>query len=166
MIMKCEHFGKNEATLYYKSNINGNVTEHHLCSDCARELGYADSMEKSFSSFGRGLFGGFDDFFTPMPALAGHFFEPFEEMNRSFARMFPALTSGGAETASAERTGAAQSTAPVPGNDLVSDAEHRQLDHERRLNALRAELQQAIAAENFEHAAQLRDQIHGMEKEG
>lgn len=34
------------------------------------------------------------------------------------------------------------------------------------LNALRAELQQAIAAENFEHAAQLRDQIHGMEKEG
>ena len=54
----------------------------------------------------------------------------------------------------------------MPGNDLVSDAEHRQLDHERRLNALRAELQQAIAAENFEHAAQLRDQIHGMEKEG
>ena len=49
---------------YYKSNINGNVTEHHLCSDCARELGYADGMEKkSFSSFGRGLFGGFDDFF-------------------------------------------------------------------------------------------------------
>ena len=80
--------------------------------------------------------------------------------------MFPALTSGGAETASAERTGAAQSTAPMPSNDLVSDAEHRQLDHERRLNALRAELQQAIAAENFEHAAQLRDQIHGMEKEG
>ena len=55
MIMKCEHCGKNEATFYYKSNINGNVTEHHLCSDCARELGYADSMEKSFSSFGRGL---------------------------------------------------------------------------------------------------------------
>ena len=72
--MKCEHCGKNEATFYYKSNINGNVTEHHLCSDCARELGYADGMEKSFSSFGRGLFGGFDDFFTPMPALAGHFF--------------------------------------------------------------------------------------------
>ena len=77
MMMKCEHCGKNEATFYYKSNINGNVTEHHLCSDCARELGYADGMEKSFSSFGRGLFGGFDDFFTPMPALAGHFFEPF-----------------------------------------------------------------------------------------
>ena len=36
-----------------------------------------------------------------------------------------------------------------------SDLTARQLDHERRLNALRAELQQAIAAENFEHAAQL-----------
>ena len=32
--MKCEHCGKNEATFYYKSNINGNVTEHHLCGDC------------------------------------------------------------------------------------------------------------------------------------
>ena len=155
--MKCEHCGKNEATFYYKSNINGNVTEHHLCGDCARELGYADSMEKSFGSF--------DDFFTPMPALAGRFFEPFGEMKRSFARMFPALTSGGAETASAGSTSAVQSAAPVPGNDLVSDAEHRELDRERRMNALRTELQQAIATENFEHAAQLRDQIHGMEKE-
>ena len=163
--MKCEHCGKNEATFYYKSNINGNVTEHHLCGDCARELGYADSMEKSFGSFGQGLFGGFDDCFTPMPALAGRFCEPFEEMNRRFARMFPALTSGGAETASAGSTPAAQSAAPVPGNDLVSDAEHRELDRERRMNALRTELQQAIATENFEHAAQLRDQIHGMEKE-
>jgi Uncharacterized protein with conserved CXXC pairs len=86
-------------------------------------------------------------------------------MNRSFARMSPALTSGGAETASAGSTPAAQSAAPVPGNDLVSDAEHRELDRERRMNALRTELQQAIATENFEHAAQLRDQIHGMEKE-
>ena len=26
--MKCEHCGKNEATFYYKSNINGKVVSH------------------------------------------------------------------------------------------------------------------------------------------
>jgi Uncharacterized protein with conserved CXXC pairs len=97
--MKCEHCGKNEATFYYKSNINGNVTEHHLCSDCARELGYADSMEKSFGSFGQGLFGGFDDFFAPMPALAGRFFGAFEEMKPEFLpACSPRLRPGETET--------------------------------------------------------------------
>ena len=33
--MKCDRCGKNEATFYYKSNINGRVTETHLCPDCA-----------------------------------------------------------------------------------------------------------------------------------
>ena len=29
--MKCQNCGKNEATFYYKSNINGRVMESHLC---------------------------------------------------------------------------------------------------------------------------------------
>ena len=37
--MKCQHCNKNEATAYFKQNINGNVTEMHLCEDCAKELG-------------------------------------------------------------------------------------------------------------------------------
>ncbi len=37
--MKCDRCGKNDATFYYKSNINGRVTETHLCPDCARRHG-------------------------------------------------------------------------------------------------------------------------------
>ena len=37
--MKCQHCNQNEATTYFKQNINGHVTEMHLCEDCARELG-------------------------------------------------------------------------------------------------------------------------------
>ena len=33
--MKCDRCGKNEATFHYKTNINGRVTEAHLCPDCA-----------------------------------------------------------------------------------------------------------------------------------
>lgn len=42
--MKCQHCNKNEATTYFKQNINGKVTEMHLCADCARELGVMDSF--------------------------------------------------------------------------------------------------------------------------
>ena len=41
-MMKCEHCGKNEATFYYKSNINGVVKEVHLCADCAAEESEAE----------------------------------------------------------------------------------------------------------------------------
>ena len=37
--MKCDRCGKNDATFYYKSNINGRVTETHLCQACARRMG-------------------------------------------------------------------------------------------------------------------------------
>lgn len=42
--MKCQHCNKNEATTYFKQNINGQITEMHLCEDCARELGVMDSF--------------------------------------------------------------------------------------------------------------------------
>lgn len=54
--MKCQNCGRNEATYYYKSSINGRVTETHLCADCARKLGYVQRMQPD-SFFG-------DDFFS------------------------------------------------------------------------------------------------------
>ena len=163
--MKCQHCGKNEATFYYKSNINGTVTEQHLCADCARELGYADGMANAFSGFGsfnRSLFGGFDDLFAPMPALAGNFFEPFEAMDRQFARMFPQLgqRQRGSVPAGPGRTGAERVRQRSGVRRGAPEA-----DRERRMNALRTELNQAIQTENFERAAQLRDQIHGLESQ-
>lgn len=162
--MKCEHCGNNEATFYYKSNINGKVTEHHLCGDCAKEMGYVNDLEKSFTNFSASMFGGFDDLFAPMHSLAGSFFEPFEDMNRRFESIFPML--GGA-AASEPAAPAAQSdkSASASGNDLVSDEEHKKLDRERQINALRCEMRQAVENENFERAAALRDQIHGLEKQ-
>ena len=54
--MKCQNCGRNEATYYYKSSINGRVRETHLCADCARKLGYVQRMQPD-SFFG-------DDFFS------------------------------------------------------------------------------------------------------
>ena len=76
--MKCENCGKNEVTFIYQSNINGKVTEKHLCSECAEKLGYtqkiaAHNQRMMQNFFGGSLFGNnfFDDFFSPMPGLMG-----------------------------------------------------------------------------------------------
>ena len=53
--MICQNCGKREANTHIKQIINGDMAESHLCSDCARHLGYSD------------MFSGFDldlaDFF-------------------------------------------------------------------------------------------------------
>ena len=59
--MKCEHCGKNEATFFYKSSVNGHVTQVHLCQDCARAMGYTSSLRRSMRPMS--LFGD-DDFFS------------------------------------------------------------------------------------------------------
>ena len=33
--MKCTNCGKNNASYHYRYNINGTVTEAHLCPECA-----------------------------------------------------------------------------------------------------------------------------------
>ena len=38
--MKCQECGKNEVNFHFLSNVNGCVTETHLCSDCAAKSGY------------------------------------------------------------------------------------------------------------------------------
>ncbi len=52
--MLCQNCGKYEATTHVKRIVNGEAAEAHLCSDCARMLGYEDV----FGGFGN-IFGSF-----------------------------------------------------------------------------------------------------------
>ena len=157
--MKCENCGKNEVTFVYQSNVNGQVEEKHLCAQCAEKLGYAQRaaaqrqrMMRGFNSF----FGGgvLEDFFSPMPSLLdrrGWLLEdPFDDF---FADM-PALG------APAE----AKQEAPKAQEALLEQEEQNEISKKRQLNALRMEMQRAVQEENFERAAELRDQIHSLEQ--
>ena len=57
--MKCQNCGKNEATFYYRSSINGRVMESHLCPQCAQKLGLMQNMRQPLMD---SLWD--DDFFT------------------------------------------------------------------------------------------------------
>lgn len=157
--MKCENCGKNEVTFVYRSNINGHVTEKHLCSECAEKGGYAKKIQFSGRSlmqdffnddfFGRPLFG---DVFAPHRSLLGRMLEnPFDDF---FAEM-PAL---GAAPARQEHVQEAKQ------EDLVSKEEQGRFSRMRKLNALRLEMKRAAHEEDFERAAQLRDEIRALEE--
>ena len=153
--MKCEHCGKNEVTFVYQSNVNGRVNQKHLCADCAEKLGYTQRLAAHSQRMMQNFFGGglFDDFFTPFPSLLGGLNRMLESPFDDFFADMPALG------APAE----ARQEAQKPQDPLLEQEERNDISRQRQLNALRMEMQKAVAAENFERAAELRDQIHAME---
>lgn len=151
--MKCENCGKNEVTFVYQSNVNGHVTEKHLCAECAEKLGYTQKLAAHSQRMMRGLFGGglFEDF--PYPSLLGRWERLLEDPFDDFFADMPAL---GAP---------AEQDRPQEAQDgLLEQEEQEAISRTRQLNALRLELQRAVRDEDFERAAQLRDQIRGMEQ--
>ena len=142
--MKCQHCGKNEATIYYKSTVNGRTTEAHVCPACAGELGYdraLHAMERRsrrmfrdpFSLLSDPIFGGFASrLLTEFPAPGNTLEEAKEEKKE---------------------------------DGILSEVESRSFDLQRQRNALQHALHDAIAAENYEEAARLRDEIHALPNE-
>ncbi len=57
--MLCQNCKKNEAYFHMKRIVNGTAEEVHLCSDCARSLGYS----VGHSDFGAGFDSLLSDFF-------------------------------------------------------------------------------------------------------
>ena len=145
--MKCQNCGKNEATFYYKSNINGRVMESHLCPECARQLGLVQDMCRTMMS----SFWDDDDFFT-----------------RPFRMLEPLLGGFGSPLLTefpepVDVTQQARRTAEEPREDnLVQGDEREKLSRQRQRNALETQLRHAVETENFEEAAKLRDQLRSL----
>ena len=145
--MKCQNCGKNEATFYYRSSINGRVMESHLCPECARQLGLVQDMRRPMMS---SLWDA-DDFFT-----------------RPFRMLEPLLGGFGSRLLTefpepVDVTQEARRTAAEPQDDsLVQGDEREQLSRRRQRNALETQLRHAVETENFEEAARLRDQLRSL----
>ncbi|MBE6995498.1 MAG: hypothetical protein E7429_02020 [Ruminococcaceae bacterium] len=159
--MKCEHCGKNEIAFVYRSNINGHVEEKHLCGECAEKLGYSKRLEAGSRRMMRSLFSGSlfgdpfaDDFFAPVAGAAARRRWLLEDPFEDFFREMPVLQA--AET-TAERN--------VEQEELLEQAERERFSRMCRLNALRIEQKKAVREENFERAAELRDEIRALESE-
>ena len=157
--MKCEHCSENEANFFYKSVVNGKKTEVHLCSDCARELGYMEDFPRMTVT--TSLF----DLLAPRTMLSPFFGGSiFEEMDDLFERAFAPMHAF-ARVAAPQREETAQGEAESKDENLGIDAEKTaQLRRERELNSLKCELSSCVERQDFERAITLRDRIREMEK--
>ena len=150
--MKCENCGKNEVSFVYRSSINGRTEEHHLCQACAEKLGYTQKLFNRRPSMRDSFFGNddfFEDFFSPMPSLLGRMNRMLESPFDDFFDAMPAIGAAPVQEVKEEKK-----------DDLMSHEEQSRFSYLRQLNALKLEQKKAIHEENFERAAQLRDEIH------
>ena len=141
--MKCENCGNHEANYHYTSNINGKVTERHLCSECAGKLGFENDLFTDVDNMFENMLGGF---FGKRSLLGS--FDPF---GGSMLRL-PTLLMPRIEIRLENEDKKAEDAAVDP-----------ELKKAREINALKEKMKQAAEEENFEKAAEIRDQIRALE---
>ena len=161
--MICQNCNKNDATLHMKRIINGSAAEVHLCSDCARSLGYGEA----FSGFGLG-FG----------HLLGELLSSGEVGSANSMRC-PACSKSFEEIAEDGKMGCAECYAvfydrllptlnKIHGKSSYMGSKP-QVNGDNRgtnLDELKIALSEAVERQDFELAASLRDRINDIVREG
>ena len=155
--MRCEHCNQNEATTYIKQNINGKVTEMHLCRDCAEKLGVLEPMHSNMglgSMFEGSFFGNFlGAGLAAMNALTG--VDRCDYCGSTFNDIINTGHIGKNISYTEEKEPVNNAKAKEPA------AEKPQSERER----LQAELDKAVQEQRYEDAAVLRDQIKELKPE-
>ncbi|MFB5268916.1 UvrB/UvrC motif-containing protein [Paenibacillus enshidis] len=170
--MLCQECGKRPATLHFTKIINGEKTEFHICETCAREKGeLIPGTSNGFSI--HSLLSGLLDFDPTIKSAAAGTQNPqllrCEECGMTYAQ-FSKIGRFGCSSCYKYFNDRLDplfkrvhgSTAHAGKVPVRSGA---RMKVRRRIDDLKKELQFKIRAEEFESAAQIRDQIRELEKE-
>ncbi len=167
--MLCERCHKNPANVYYSQEINGEKKELHVCSDCAKEMNlslHAFSPESFINHFmGQGFLGTAGLMQTAAPSRAacdecGMTMEQFASGGRfGCAHCYDVFAPYLPETLK-KLHGRAAHTGKVPAR-LAGKVHVKSVLEEKKM-----ELSRAIANEEYERAAILRDEIKKLEQDG
>lgn len=164
--MICQYCGKHEATTHIKKIINGEAAQIDLCPACAARLGYGGM----FPGMGLSL----SDF------LGGFLGDRSREDAHSQTQRCPQCGCSFEDIAESGMVGCAQcyqtfrsrlmpSVSRIHGKarhvGKAGECAGAQVKARSRLDTLREELNQAVSEQNFERAAQLRDEIKSLESE-
>ena len=145
--MLCNECGKNQATVHSVQYINGAKSEVHLCAECAKH-----HPELNMNLFSTGdFFKSFFDDFMQLPVHSGQG-AVCQSCGTSFRdAVIPVLK--GAH-------GSVQHIGEKPA------ASKEEAEKRRHYYELKEQLSKAIAEENFEKAAELRDEMKAMKIQG
>jgi protein arginine kinase activator len=168
--MKCEICNEKEATLFYEETVNGKHRSFHLCRACAEQLRAEGKLKAGLPEEGTAL---------SYPDLLGELFGlPRRREAAEAGKRCPDCGSSLQELAAAgkafcpgcyaafekELLGSIRSVHGNVTHTGRAPAARRARDEKRnRINELKAALKTAIEAEDFEKAAELRDEIRSLE---
>lgn len=159
--MLCQKCNKNEAEFHYKTNINGQVSELHLCAACAAKAGQ-DSLFPFGGSYLSSVLSDFMEPLTQQPELGrcplcgatardiqrsgkvgcAKCYETFDRLLLPYIKRIHGVTRHNGKLPSS--AGAA-------------------LQQQRTMEAIKAELQKAVEAQEYERAAELRDKLKALQ---
>ena len=168
--MLCQNCGKHEATTHIKSVVNGEYTQLHLCTACAGKLGYGDV----FSGFGFDLGDFFGNFFSkPKTLLSSAKAERCEKCGMSFEEIVKNGKIGCAGCYEKFYEMLLPSIQRIHGKtqhngktvSVVHEEAVKEKTKEEIIAELQAEMKTAIEEQNFERAAEIRDEIKAKEAE-
>lgn len=167
----CDECKKRPATVHLTRIINGNKSEAHLCQTCAQERGDAGFMPEpgfTFHNILSGLFESEGAVAGPKPSAprtrarcpnCGSSFADFRRLGHLGCSECYAQFERELEPVLRRIHGTTKHVGKAP-KGLAGQYQLR-----RELEALRGELQMAIAREEYERAAQLRDKIRQLESD-
>ena len=169
--MKCQKCHEREANTHYTQIINGQKQEYYLCDQCAAEspeiqkmqMNFVNPFDMSLEHFLSGIFGNT----MPGKSLGGTVTCPHCGMT------FRDFTEGG-KIGCSDCYEAFRDNLRAPLKQIHGSVEHNGKvpsrlgagrRSERKIKKLEAELGQAVMEQNFERAAELRDQIKELKGE-
>ena len=167
--MLCENCKKKEATVFYEENINGKKKSYRLCAECAAEKGVSiPDFGREMLSFGNELFGGILNAATAFPrgmSLLGR--TPERE------KRCPVCGSTLADITRNGRLGCGECYSvfggmplPKPKRQAEQPLNETSENKDNMRSRLEDDLRKAVAAENFEEAARIRDILRGEKRSG
>lgn len=174
--MLCEKCKKRTATVFYNENINGKARAYSLCGECAarlREKGdlqditsMIGSFADPFSTLHNDLFGGF---FGMPQVLSSSQQKKCNTCGCTYANIQADGKVGCPDCYTTFKKELSSLIASVHGTTShvgsVPSKHRAKQERDRRLQAMKDELSTAIANENYERAATLRDEIKKLQNE-
>ena len=181
--MLCERCKKNEASVFYRESVNGKQKSLSLCAECAEKARKAGELDDGFANGGFMNGGFFEDPFFGTDKLFGSLFglseprgktkEKVKKCSLCGATFADLVNEGKAGCPECYRTFAEELTPTV--SRIHGTTSHvggapstfkKSREHKEKIKALEAELKEAVKEENYERAAELRDELRDLREEG
>lgn len=164
--MLCQSCGKKEASTHLKKVINGQVEEYMLCDDCVKKMGYV---------------GTFDDFDFNLDSFLGGLFSDVMSSKVKKETLKCKICGSSFEDISSKCKAGCANCYTTFGDKLMPLIKriHGNTNHsgklagtvsegkkiKNKISSLKESLEKAIKEQNFEHAAELRDEIKKLESD-